>query len=104
MSVSKAPASARGKARVKRGKGRERVPLDVVDLASRECVDEILSVDEAVRRLETQDPRLAEVLKLRFFAGLSEKETAAALGVTTRTVRRDWVLARAWLKVELSEG
>ena len=94
---------ARGKARAKRGKGRERVPLDVVDLASRECLDEILSVDEAVHRLEEQDPRLVEVLKLRFYAGLSEKETAAALGVTTRTVRRDWVLARAWLKVELSE-
>jgi RNA polymerase sigma factor (TIGR02999 family) len=94
---------ARGKARVKRGGGRARIPLDVVDLASRDCIDEILSVDEAVRRLEGQDPRMAEVVKLRFYVGLSEKETAQVLTVTDRTVRREWVRARAWLQKELSE-
>lgn len=88
---------ARGKARIKRGGGFKRIQFTVVDLAVDADSDEILSVDEAVRRLEEQDPRLSEVVKLRFYAGLSEQETALALGVTSRTVRRDWVLARAFL-------
>jgi RNA polymerase sigma factor (TIGR02999 family) len=92
---------ARGRGREKRGAGRVRLPLDVVDLASREDPAEILSVDEAVRRLEERDPRMAEVVKLRFYAGLSEEETAEALGITDRTVRREWTLARAFLQREL---
>jgi RNA polymerase sigma factor (TIGR02999 family) len=96
---------ARAKGRLKRRHGGiKRVPLDVVDLASREDLDEILSVDDAVRRLEEQDDRMAAVVKLRFYAGLSEKEAAEVLGVTDRTVRREWTLARAWLQHELSEG
>jgi RNA polymerase sigma-70 factor (ECF subfamily) len=92
---------ARGKERVKRGGGASRVLGSVVDLAVEPDPDEILSVDEALCRLEERDPRLAEVVKLRFYAGLSEQETAAALGVTDRTVRRDWVLARSFLAREL---
>jgi RNA polymerase sigma factor (TIGR02999 family) len=95
---------ARSRGRVKRGGGRRRVPLDVLDLASREDVQEIVSVDEAIRRLEIRDARVAEVVKLRFYAGLSERETAEVIGVTDRTVRRDWVLARAWLQKELAGG
>jgi RNA polymerase sigma factor (sigma-70 family) len=79
-------------------------PLDVVDLASRDSIENFLSVDDAVRRLGEQDPRMAEVVKLRFYAGLSEKETARALGVTDRTVRRDWTMARAWLQRRLKEA
>jgi RNA polymerase sigma factor (TIGR02999 family) len=93
---------ARGKGRAKRGGGRRRLPLDVVDLASREDLDEILSVEEAIRRLQERDGRLAEIVKLRFYAGLTEKETAEILGVTDRTVRNDWVVARAWLQKKLS--
>ena len=91
---------ARGKGRVKRGGGRVQLPLDVVDLASRENIEEIVAVDEAVRRLEKS---MAEIVKLRFFAGLSENETAQALRMSERTVRREWTFARAFLQRELED-
>jgi len=94
---------ARSKGRVKRGGGRKRMPLDVVDLAARDDVEEILSVDEAVCRLEERDPRMGAIVRLRFYAGLSEAETALALGISDRTVQREWVLARSWLRLQLSE-
>ena len=62
---------------------------------------EVPRFDEALRRLEERDERMAEIVKLRFFAGLSERETAKALGITDRTVRRDWTFARAFLQREL---
>jgi RNA polymerase sigma factor (TIGR02999 family) len=95
---------ARGRERVKRGGGvtRVRLPISVLDLAVDENPEEILSVDEAICRLSEQDARMGDVVRLRFFAGLSEQETAKALGVTDRTVRRDWTLARAWLQRELT--
>ena len=95
---------ARTRGRRKRGGGRRRVPLDVLDLAARADAEEILSVEDALRRLEKRDARLAATVQLRFFAGLSEGETAEALGVSDRTVRRDWVLARAWLQKEIAGG
>lgn len=64
-------------------------------------LDDLLSVDDALTRLATENARLARVVELRFFAGLSEDETARALDVTTRTVQRDWAKARAWLHAEL---
>jgi RNA polymerase sigma factor (TIGR02999 family) len=64
-------------------------------------LDDLLSVDDALTRLAERSPRLARVVELRFFAGLSEDETARALEVTTRTVQRDWAKARAWLHAEL---
>jgi RNA polymerase sigma factor (TIGR02999 family) len=88
---------ARKRGRIKRGGNLRRVPLDVVDLAERGDIEEIVSLDDAVRRLEERDKRAADVVRLRFYTGLSEAEVAAALGVTNRTVRRDWALARAWL-------
>lgn len=88
---------ARKKGRVKRGGDRRRVPLSVVDLAEHGDVEEILSLDDAIRRLEERDKRMVDVVRLRFYAGLSEAETAMALGVSGRTVRREWALARAWL-------
>ena len=88
---------ARKKGRLKRGGNRRRIPLNVVDLAERGDVEEILSLDDAVRRLEERDRRMADVVRLRFYSGLSETETAAALGVSERTVRREWSTARAWL-------
>jgi RNA polymerase sigma factor (TIGR02999 family) len=94
---------ARSKGRVKRGGRARRLPLDVLDLAARDDVEEILSVDEAICRLEEQDPRMGKMVRLRFYAGLSEQETAQVLGVSDRTVQREWVLARAWLKRRLGE-
>jgi RNA polymerase sigma factor (TIGR02999 family) len=100
---------ARARGRKKRGgdvegRPRKRIPLDVVDLASNADPDEILSVDDAVCRLESQDPQLGRIVRLRFYAGLSEQEIADALGVSERTIRREWVLARAWLGARLSEA
>ena len=95
---------ARKRARVKRGGGRVRVPLTDALAQSWDHPDEILALDEAIRRLEEQDPRSADVVQLRFFAGLSIEETAEALGLSERTVKREWTFARAWLHDALSEG
>ena len=92
---------ARNRGRIKRGGKRRRVPLDVVELACDTDVDEVQVLDDALERLEQQDRRTAEVVKLRFFAGLATEEIAAALDVSDRTVRREWKLARAWLAREL---
>lgn len=92
---------ARSRGRQKRGGGARSLPLTAVEVASQVDSGEFLSVDEALRRLEARDERMAEIVKLRFFAGLSEQETAEALGISDRTVRREWTLARAWLSREL---
>jgi RNA polymerase sigma factor (TIGR02999 family) len=96
--------SARRKGRVKHGGGWRRLSLDSVDLA-RDAVpiEEIVSVDEAIRRLEKRDERMATVVRLRFFAGLDVAEIAALLDVTDRTIRRDWAMARAWLYRDLDD-
>ncbi len=94
---------ARARGAAKRGGGAARIPVDLIDLASRDDAGEILAVDEAVSRLKEEDARLAEVVSLRFYAGLTEREIALAQGRSERTVRRDWLLARAWLQRALSE-
>lgn len=92
----------------KRGGGIPHLPLDealdvdaagIAGIASDET---LLALDEALRRLARQSERLARVVECRFFAGFDERETARALGLSERTVRRDWTLARAWLYRELS--
>lgn len=88
---------ARRHATAKRGGGRRRVPLDGADLSLHERADTLIELDDALDRLSERDPRLGRVVECRFFGGLTEEETAAALGVTPRTVRRDWVKARALL-------
>jgi len=93
---------ARARRRSKRGGGERPLTLDDHDLPIDERTDLVLAVDEALGRLERLSPRLRAVVELRFFLGLSEEESAAALGVTDRTVRRDWTKARAWLQVELA--
>jgi len=95
---------ARARSGLKRGGGRRRVPLSVLDLASGEQSEEILALDEAVCRLEKQSPDVAAVVRLRFYAGLSVEETAEALGVSPRTVKREWTYARARLFRELGDG
>jgi RNA polymerase sigma factor (TIGR02999 family) len=66
-------------------------------------MEEILAVDEAVSRLEAVDPQQARIVELRYFAGFSPAETAAALGVSQRTVEREWAMAKAWLRAELAD-
>ena len=92
----------------KRGGGIRAVTLEDA-LANRptasldERADTLAAVDEALTRLATIDVRLAQVVECRFFGGLTEDETAEALGITPRTVRRDWVKAKAWLYRELTD-
>ena len=95
---------ARKRSRHKRGGGRVQVSLSAVGPASWDEPEQVLALDEALRRLEEQDPRSAEVVQLRYFGGLSVQETAEALGVSERTVKREWTFARVWLHDALREG
>ncbi len=88
---------ARLRGRVKRGGGRRRMPLSVLDLAAEPDEEQIMALDAAIGRLEKVDRDAAEVVRLRFFAGLSVEQTAEGLGLSARTVKRDWAFARAWL-------
>lgn len=93
---------ARAKKRLKRGGGEAPIPLEEVEaFLSAEEADEILALDRALDRLAQLDARAAQVVEQRFYAGLSVEEVAQALGVTPRTVHRDWVAARAWLRKEV---
>jgi RNA polymerase sigma-70 factor (ECF subfamily) len=88
---------ARQKSAEKRGAGAERVTLSDLDVSAPEEDLDVLSVNAALDRLSEEDPRLAELVSLRFFAGMSIEDTARALDVSPATVKRDWVFARAWL-------
>ncbi len=93
--------AARERFAQKRGAG---AAHDTLSAAERQAVaddSQLLHVDEALARLQAFEPRLAQVVECRFFAGYTEEETGRALGVTDRTVRRDWLKAKAWLAVEL---
>jgi len=94
---------ARRRGRIKRGGDYKRVSLDIEVLAREAQPEQIAAVDDAIHRLEKKDARMGEIVRLRFFVGLSVVETAAALGLSDRTVRRDWALARAWLSRELKD-
>jgi RNA polymerase sigma factor (TIGR02999 family) len=88
----------------KRGGTHQKVSLEDAVLLTPEQSDEIVALDEALSRLAQLDPRQTRVVELRFFGGLSEGETAQLLGVSSRTVKRDWSVAKAWLYGELSTG
>jgi RNA polymerase sigma factor (TIGR02999 family) len=92
---------ARDKHRLKRGGMRKKVDLDRVDVASETPPEELLAFDEALEKLARQDKTCAELVRLRFFAGLSVGEAAEALGISPRTADRYWAYARAWLYEEL---
>ena len=93
---------ARHKQTRKAGGGRRRLDLDDIEPALEEGNgDRLLALDEALRQLEAEDPRKAELVKLRFFAGLTAEQAAAALGVSTSTVEKDWAYARSWLRVAI---
>ncbi len=98
---------ARAQGRLKRGgAGIKKLSLDygaIADLARTDNSAEIIALDEALRRLEKERPRVSQVVQLRFFGGLSVEETGMMLDVSTRTVNLDWSLARAWLFSVLSD-
>jgi RNA polymerase sigma factor (TIGR02999 family) len=81
-----------------------RVDLDDALIYSDDRASQILEIDEALTRLADFDPRMAKIVELRFFAGLSTEETAATLEISERTVKRDWAMARAWLSKALAGG
>ncbi|MBV8063333.1 MAG: sigma-70 family RNA polymerase sigma factor [Nevskia sp.] len=85
----------------KRGSGENALDIDEVQDFIVEDGETVLEVHEALQTLTTLNPRLVEIVECRFFAGYSEAQAAEALGVSERTVQRDWALARAWLKKEL---
>ena len=88
----------------KHGGGRMRVTLSGVDPEEEAPELELLALDEALDALAEFDPRMAEIVQLRFFAGLEVKEVAASLDVSERTVKREWAVARAWLHRKMSGG
>jgi RNA polymerase sigma factor (TIGR02999 family) len=92
---------ARAKQRLKRGAGSVPVNLDNVDVAADAEPEALLLVDEALALLAREHPDKAELVKLRFYIGLSVQETAQALGVSEKTVKRHWIHARAWLFREI---
>ena len=92
---------ARRKSRIKRGGGWQRIQLEGLDIASAADDATLLVVNEALERLEAQDPLKAKVIQLRFFAGLTAEEIAPTLGVSVPTVKRHWRFARAWLLGEI---
>lgn len=93
---------ARRKAAKRRGGDRKRVNLENLDLSFATPADDLLALDQALQTIEAEDVRRAEIIRLRFFAGLSEAETAEALGVSARTISREWRAARARLAVLVS--
>jgi RNA polymerase sigma-70 factor (ECF subfamily) len=86
----------------KRGNGWDAVSLNDAILPSPERAPEILDLDEALTRLAALDERQSKIVELRFFAGMSEEEVGNALGISARTVKRDWRIAKAWLFKELN--
>jgi RNA polymerase sigma-70 factor (ECF subfamily) len=92
---------ARSKATATRDTGSVRVELDDVDIGGTERDIDLLALDEALERLSAMDPRLSEVVENRYFGGLTTRETAEAMHLSTATVEREWVAARAWLRREL---
>ena len=93
--------AARARDAQKRGLGIEPVPLDHAESKETGAQADLLFVDEALKRLQAFDVRKAQVVELRVFMGLSVEEAALVLQVSTETVKRDWRLAKAWLKREL---
>lgn len=90
------------RARGRRGARGKRAHVEIEALAAEPEPDEMLAIDEALKRLEAVDKRKHDVVMLRYFAGLSIEDTAAAIGVSPATVKNDWTFARAWLKREVS--
>ena len=92
---------AKSRRRQKRGGGQVHITLDETQIVIQKEASELIVVDEALKRLAAEDERLARVVECRFFAGLSDEETAEAMGLSPRTVQRAWGDARSWLRKEM---
>src|SRR5262249_25608356 len=93
---------ARRRLASQRGGGSRKVELDDSLLISNERLEDVIAVDEALQRLAKIDPRLSQLVELRYFTGLSVEDAAEAMGVSTTTLKRDWRSAKAWLTQELT--
>jgi len=94
---------ARAKRRLKRGGGGRRIDLDLCQIADDTPDDYLIELDEALERLEADDPLSARLVKLRFFAGLGQGDAADVMGLPRRTADRHWAFARAWLYERLRQ-
>lgn len=92
---------ARRKQTAKRGAGFERLDLEHADIAIHASDETLLVVNDALDKLAKEDPQVAELVNLRFFAGMTNEEAAGALGISVRTAKRHWTFARAWLYDEI---
>jgi RNA polymerase sigma factor (TIGR02999 family) len=95
---------ARGRNARKRGSGEVRVSLDEIDVPAATSGVDLVALDDVLGRLAEFDPRQARIVELRFFGGLTVEETAALIDTSDRTVKREWQMARAWLKRELGRA
>ncbi len=94
---------ARARGYQKRGAGAQKVTLDEEHMGAAESAADVLALDDALDALAAIDPRKEQVVEMRYFGGLSIEETAEALGVSVRTVKRDWTMAKLWLHRELKK-
>jgi RNA polymerase sigma factor (TIGR02999 family) len=95
--------NARRKRAEKHGGRYERQDLDAIDIAALAPSEDLLALDEALTKLEAEEPVKAQLVKLRYFAGLSEEDAASVLGISRATVQRHWRYTKAWLHSELRE-
>jgi RNA polymerase sigma factor (TIGR02999 family) len=95
---------ARARAAGKRGGDAHRIPLDINEIQVDDQAEWILAVHQALEQIREVDERLEQIFDCRYFAGLSEEESATALGVSVSTVQRDWRRAKAWLREALADG
>jgi RNA polymerase sigma factor (TIGR02999 family) len=96
--------NARRKASLKAGGSHERVDLAEVEAAIEGPRVDLLALDEALTALETKDRRKADLVRLRFFAGLTTEQSAQALGISTSTAEKDWAYAKTWLRLAMRGG
>ena len=92
---------ARGHRATKRGGGQSRLDIEICDLGSESKPVDVLALDQALERLEKFSPRSSRIIELHFFGGFTIDDTAAILGISTRTAKRDWSVARTWLYKEI---
>jgi RNA polymerase sigma factor (TIGR02999 family) len=96
--------NARYKRRLRHGGGRKRLDLDGVDVADDVADERLLDLDEALAKLAAEESEVAEVVKLRYFVGLTIEQSAEVLGISVRTANRHWAYARAWLHGQLKQS
>jgi RNA polymerase sigma factor (TIGR02999 family) len=96
--------SARRKRSLKAGGAHHRIDLDAIEPAIEDSRVDLLALDEALQQLEAKDKRKADLVKLRFFAGLTIAQAAEALGISTSTADNDWAYAKSWLRLALTDG